>query len=78
MKNNISTGSDGLTVDFYKFFWRDLKCYIASAKSSMFKKKGALFHNGFGLSLACLINLKYINVLDKEIPLLYIYFCYVR
>lgn len=77
MKNNKSTGSDGLTVDFYNFFWRDLKCYIASAKSSMFKKKGALFHNGFGLSLACLINLKYIKVLDKEIPLLYIYFCYV-
>lgn len=77
MKNNILIGSDGFIVDFYNFFWRDFKCYIVFVKSSMFKKKGVLFYNGFGLFFVCLINLKYINVLDKEILLFYIYFCYV-
>lgn len=27
MKNNKSPGTDGLTVEFYKFFWKDI-CHL--------------------------------------------------
>ena len=28
MKNNISPGSDGITTEFYKIFWNDIKTYL--------------------------------------------------
>ena len=31
MKNNISPGTDGLSVDFIKVFWNKLKCFITNA-----------------------------------------------
>lgn len=31
MKNNKSPGSDGITADFYKIFWNDLKQYLISS-----------------------------------------------
>lgn len=39
MKNNKSPGSDGFTVEFFKFFWIDLKFYIVSAVNCIFSKK---------------------------------------
>jgi len=31
MKNNKSPGSDGLTADFYKIFWNDIKVYLVKS-----------------------------------------------
>jgi hypothetical protein len=28
MKNDKSPGSDGFTVDFYKFFWNDIGAFV--------------------------------------------------
>ena len=39
MKNNKSPGSDGFSVEFFKFFWQDLKKYILNAINSIFEKK---------------------------------------
>ena len=30
-KNNVSPGSTGFTNEFYNFFWRDLKCFVANS-----------------------------------------------
>ena len=39
MKNNKSPGSDGFTVEFFKFFWKDLKLFILNAINFIFLKK---------------------------------------
>lgn len=31
MKNNKSTGSDGLTAEFYELFWRDVNTYYLAS-----------------------------------------------
>ena len=41
MKNNKTPGSDGFTVEFYKFFWVDLKCFIIKAINNIFEKKSS-------------------------------------
>ena len=30
MKNGKSPGSDGFTVDFYRFFWKDIGAFVFS------------------------------------------------
>ena len=35
MKNGKSPGSDGFTVDFYKFFWKDIGNYILAMKQAI-------------------------------------------
>lgn len=37
MKNNKSPGSDGFTVEFIKFFWKDLKFLICNSLNDSFK-----------------------------------------
>lgn len=39
MKNNKSPGSDGFTVEFFKFFWRDLKDHIVLAVNHIFANR---------------------------------------
>lgn len=46
MKNNKSPGSDGFTVEFFKFFWKDFKHYIVSAVNHIFVKKSFLYRKG--------------------------------
>ena len=31
MKNNKSPGSDGITTEFYKLFWNDIKLYLLNS-----------------------------------------------
>ena len=31
MKNNKSPGSDGITTEFYKIFWNDIKTYLINS-----------------------------------------------
>ena len=45
MKNNKSPGSDGFTVDFFKFFFKDFK-------HDVFASKGYLFKNIFDFTTA--------------------------
>jgi hypothetical protein len=40
MKNGKSPGSDGFTVDFYKFFWNDIGAFVTSC----WKKKSLSTH----------------------------------
>ncbi|WP_419593383.1 reverse transcriptase domain-containing protein, partial [Thiolapillus sp.] len=39
MKNGTSPGSDGFTVEFYKFFWNDLGSFLVRAINESFKKE---------------------------------------
>ena len=39
MKNNKSPGSDGYTVEFFKFFWKDLGHYLIKAINFNFELK---------------------------------------
>lgn len=39
MKTSKSTGSDGLTAEFLKFFWNNLKYFIISAINGILIKK---------------------------------------
>ena len=39
MKNRTSPGSDGFTVEFYKFFWNDLGSFLVRAINESFKKE---------------------------------------
>ena len=36
MKNNKSPGSDGLTTEFYKIFWNDIKTYVTNSLNFSF------------------------------------------
>ena len=36
MKNNKSPGSDGLTTEFYKIFWNDIKTYLTNSLNFSF------------------------------------------
>ena len=36
MKNNKTPGSDGFTVEFFKFFWNDIESYMVSAIQCIF------------------------------------------
>ena len=38
MKNNKSLGSDGFTVEFFKFFFKDLKAFIIRAINENYLK----------------------------------------
>lgn len=38
MKNNKSPGSDGFSVEFFKFFWRDMKYFLLNAVNESFQK----------------------------------------
>ena len=31
MKNNTSPGSDGITTEFYKIFWNDIKLFLLNS-----------------------------------------------
>lgn len=42
MKTSKSTGSDGLTAEFLKFFWNNLKYFIISAINGILIKKEQL------------------------------------
>jgi len=37
MKNNKSPGSDGLTIEFYKLFWNDIKQYLINSLNFSFQ-----------------------------------------
>ena len=37
MKNNKSPGTDGFTVEFYKFFWKDIKSIILNSLNGAFR-----------------------------------------
>ena len=39
MKNGTSPGSDGFTVEFYKFFWNDLGLFLVRVINESFKKE---------------------------------------
>lgn len=53
MKNNKSPGSDGFTVEFFKFFWKDFKHYIVSAVNHIFVKKELPISQRLGI-ITCL------------------------
>ena len=38
MKNNKSPGSDGFTVEFFKFFWRHLGAFVVKSLNNGFRK----------------------------------------
>ena len=38
MKNNKSPGSDGLTTEFYKIFWNDIKLYLVNSLNYAYKE----------------------------------------
>ena len=39
MQNSKSPGSDGLSVEFYKIFWRDIKKYYVNSINYSFNNK---------------------------------------
>ena len=39
MKNNKSPGSDGLTADFYKIFWNDIKLFLVKSLNYSYDNK---------------------------------------
>ena len=39
MKNNKSPGSDGITTEFYKIFWQDIKKYLVNSLNYSFENK---------------------------------------
>ena len=53
MKNNKSPGSDGYTVEFFKFFWKDLKLFIVKAINCIFYKKELPISQKIGI-ISCL------------------------
>lgn len=53
MKNNKSPGSDGFTVEFFKFFWSDLKAYITKAVQHIFLSKHLPISQRLGI-ITCL------------------------
>jgi exonuclease III len=53
MKNNKSPGSDGFTVEFFKFFWSDLKGYITKAVQHIFLCKHLPISQRLGI-ISCL------------------------
>lgn len=53
MKNNKSPGSDGFTVEFFKFFWKDLKLFILNAINFIFLKKELPISQRLGI-ISCL------------------------
>ena len=38
MKNGKSPGSDGITTEFYKLFWKDIKLFLINSLNSSFQK----------------------------------------
>ena len=53
MKNNKSPGSDGFTVEFFKFFWNDLKTHITKAVQHIFQCKHLPISQRLGI-ISCL------------------------
>lgn len=53
MKNNKSPGSDGYTVEFFKFFWVDLKEFIRKSINCIFSKKELPISQRLGI-ISCL------------------------
>lgn len=53
MKNNKSPGSDGYTVEFFKFFWVDLKEFILKSINCIFSKKELPISQRLGI-ISCL------------------------
>ena len=43
MENNKSPGSDGLSVEFYKWFWNDLKIYLISSINYSFENSNLTY-----------------------------------
>ena len=37
MKNNKSPGSDGISIEFYKIFWNDIKIYLVNSLNYSFQ-----------------------------------------
>ena len=44
MKNNKSPGSDGITTEFYKIFWNDIKVFLINSLNYLteFHKQGII------------------------------------
>jgi hypothetical protein len=53
MKNNKSPGSDGFTVEFLIFFWKDLKAYIVQSINTIFVQKELPVSQRLGI-ISCL------------------------
>lgn len=48
MANNKSPGSDGFTVEFFKFFWSKLGNFVVRSLNEGFIKKRVIFHSKGG------------------------------
>ena len=48
-KNNVAPGSSGFTYDFYKFFWRDLKCFIIKSVDCAFENNRLSVSQNLGI-----------------------------
>ncbi len=40
MQNNKSPGSDGITIEFYKIFWNDIKTHLTNSLNYSFNNGG--------------------------------------
>jgi len=40
MKNDKSPGSDGITAEFYKIFWPDVKDYLIASLNYLYQTNG--------------------------------------